>query len=139
MDEFVKGVRNNMLLSCHESKTSAHFHKEITNMGQNCGFQIAFQIAVLILKTKELRNNRAFYQFKLRFGNLSIFPLHFCDNSFLFRSLQQAVIILCADITVKHPHIPVFVGSFAHVPNSGILVRHSQKAAKMCPSQIVNA
>ena len=42
-------------------------------------------------------------------------------------------------VAVKHPHIPVFVRRLAHVPNSGILIRDSQKDAKTRPRQIVNA
>lgn len=36
-------------------------------------------------------------------------------------------------VAVKHPHIPVFVSRLAHVPNSGILIRDSQKDAKTRP------
>ena len=125
VDKIIFCFCNDMLLSRNKSKSSAHFHKKITDMGQYCGFQIAFQIAVLILKAKKFRNNRTFHKLKLCFGKLSSFPLHFSNNGFLFRRLQKAVIILCADITVKHPHIPVFIGGFSHIPNSGILVRHS--------------
>lgn len=37
--------------------------------------------------------------------------------------------------------LPTFVwaASLIHIPNSGILVRHSQKAVKMRQGQIVNA
>ena len=40
---------------------------------------------------------------------------------------------------IYHPPIQLPDSRFTHVPNSGILIRNSQKTAKMRTSQIVNA
>ena len=52
--------------------------------------------------------------------------------------MEQPIIILCANVAVKGADTPIFIGSFIHIPNTGIFIGNTKQSPKMRPIKILN-
>ena len=54
------------------------------------------------------------------------------------KCMEQPIIILCANVAVKGADTPIFIGSFIHIPNTGIFIGNTKQSPKMRPIKILN-